>query len=213
MVQASPIEKYLSQLATCLPATPAGRDMVDEARDHLLEAAAAHQAAGMNIQIAELQAVHEFGAAESLVGEFRAVIMARAAQRQARWQLAMVGLLGACGVTVFRFIPIWLGQLSDVLPPPVVACVAAVVLLWPSFVLLVLSLNSRAMYEARWTSGLANVRSAVSWLFAFGFPLCASVVADQVAVLAGASHVWLLAGAVGGYLVTRRVGPDLITHY
>jgi HAAS len=212
MVQASPIEKYLAELATRLPASPGARDMLDEARDHLLEAAVVYEPTGASREVSERRAVQEFGTVEQLARDFRAVIVVRDAQRQARWQLTVVGLLGACGIAVFRLVPVWLGQLSDVLPPPLVAAVAAVVLLWPSLVLLTLSLTSRIWCEAGWIAGLANVRTAVSWLFAFGLPLCASMVTDQAAMLVGASHAWLLAGALGGCLVTRRVVPDLIPH-
>ena len=209
IVQPSPVESYLAVLSACLPPTPARRDLLDEARDHLLEATDAYQIAGANRQSAERRAVQEFGAIEYVAREFRTVILVRDAQRQARWQLAMVGVLALCGFTVFRLIPIWLGQLSDVLPPPLVASVAAVVLLGPSMVLLALSVSSRIWNEVRWTAWLANVRLAVSWLFALGLPICASMVTDQVAVLAGASHAWLLAGVVGGYLVARRVVPNI----
>jgi len=210
-VQASPIEEYLAKFSTCVPSSPVARDMLDEARDHLVEGALALQSAGASRQAAERDAVREFGSIEQLAVEFRTVIMVRDAKRQARWQLVVVGLLGICGFSAFRLIPLWRGQLSEIFPPPLVACAAAAALLCPSLVLLMLSATRRTWHEARWTAWLLSGRTVASWLFVLGLPACASMVADQIAVLVGAPHAWLLAGLLGGLLLARRVVPETTT--
>jgi hypothetical protein len=199
--RASAIDAYLAELAARLPATSSSRDILSEARDHLLEAAAKQEAHGIARQAAEREALERFGNVDELAPAFRTVVEVRDARRQARWQLATTGLLGAFGVSVFRLVPLWRGDLAAFMPPPLAAEVAAVTLLWPSLVLLVLSHTPQAWYESTWSAWRRKARGLATWMFAFGLPVCAALVTDQVTLLLSAPRTWLIVGVLGGCLV------------
>jgi hypothetical protein len=199
------IDAYLAALAGRLPTTSSGRDIVSEARDHLLEAATEYEARGASRQAAERAALREFGSIDELAAEFRTVVAVRDAQRQAAWQLVTTGFLAVCGFSAFRLIPVWRGELADLMPPPLVASLAAVTLLWPSVVLFVLSRTSVVWTKPAWTARLLAARSLAMCLFGLGLPLCAGMVADQVTTLVSAPRMWLIVGALGGCLTAGRL--------
>jgi hypothetical protein len=203
----SPVTEYLDELESHLPATQSTRDLLQEAREHLLSSAEAALDAGLDPVAAEQRAVGEFGPIHDLVGEFRAVAVATDARRQARWQVAVALLLAASGFSVFRLIPIWRGEPTDLVPPPLVASIAAITVVGPSLVLLRLSHSRWLWVEERWPTWLIRACAAARGLFLFGLPVCAGLVTDQVAVLLQAPHIWVAVGAVGGLVVATRIVP------
>jgi hypothetical protein len=198
--RASAIDAYLAELAARLPPTSSSRDLLSEARDHLLEAVAEQEDRGAARHTAERNVLEQFGSVGDLAPAFRSVVEVRDARRQARWQLATTGLLGVVGFSVFRLIPLWRGSLDQLMPPPLAAVVAAVTLLWPSLALLALSNAPQVWCEDAWSGWLLKTRLVATCMFAFGLPVCGALVTGQVTVLLSAPHAWLIVGVLGGSL-------------
>ncbi len=201
------IDAYLAELAASLPRGPAARDLLDEARDHLHDAAAAHEAAGACRAVAERKAVCEFGGVAELGPGFRAVTVVSDARRLAVRQLIGALVLGAWVGSVWHLIP--LAEIA--LPTPglahPVAITAALTLLCPSLLLLALSRTPWPWQDARWLDWLDRARRVASWLFQLGLPISAAMTAHQLALSLGAAHLWLGAGALGGHLVACLLAP------
>lgn len=101
----APIEAYLAGLAAALPPGRAARDLLDEAREHLHEARAAGEAAGLARADAEREAVREFGGLAELAPQFRAAAVVGDAHRQARRQLLGALLLAVCFPAILHLLP------------------------------------------------------------------------------------------------------------
>ncbi len=207
MVRLSPIETYLAELAAGLPASRAARDLLDEAGDHLYEAAAAGEAAGAGREAAEREAVREFGRVAELAPGFRTVAVVCDTRRQANRQLLGILVLASWGASALHLLPMAHGQAPGPAPPWPVALVAAATLLCPSLLLLGLSHTPWPWWGARWLAWLVRARTLASWLFGLGLPACAAMVAHQTALLLSAPHLWLAAGALGGHLVASYLVP------
>jgi hypothetical protein len=193
------LEGYLGELATKLPQSSLTREMLDETRDHLLEATAAFERAGAAREMAERQAVTEFGAIDQLVAEFRAVADVGEARRQARRQTLLAVLLSALSVALF-----WTGQLLqarivDAVLHPLAILVALVTMLGPALLLFALSRLPRTWRPGGWQVWLGRVLRAARWLLVPGLICGVALVCGQTGMVLGASHVWLaLAAVVGG---------------
>ena len=94
---AGPIEDYVRTLDRLLVGPGrAKRDMLAEARDSLVDAAEAYQAAGVDRQGAERRAVAEFGAPSRIAPEYQRELAAGAARRLA----LLVAAVAAGGILV-----------------------------------------------------------------------------------------------------------------
>lgn len=92
---AGPIEDYVRTLDRLLVGPGrVKRDMLAEARDSLVDAAEAYQAAGVDRLYAERRAVAEFGAPGRIAPEYQRELAAGAARRLA----LLVAAVAACGI-------------------------------------------------------------------------------------------------------------------
>ena len=207
----SPAAAYLADLEASLPTGHATRDLLDEIRDHLAEAVAAHQARGCSREAAEREAVRELGTVAELAPEFRTAAVVCDARRQANRQLLGALLLTICGVGVFHFLPGLMAamheQPSALRPILAVTVIAVGVLFVPSLLLLGLSRTPQPWSDARWLAWLLRVRTAARWLFQLGLPVTSAMVAHPVALLAGSPDLWLVVGALTGHLVAGVMVP------
>ena len=205
----APVDVYLEELAASLPRSRAARDLLDEIRDHLYEAAAAREAAGACREAAEREAVRELGTVTELAPEFRTAAAVCDARRQANRQLLGALLLASWGAGVFHLLPAVHEQLTITAPPLPAThlAVAAGSLLCPSLVLLGLSRAPWPWRDARWLAWLVRARTVASWLFQLGLPVSAAMVAQPVALLSSSPHLWLVAGALGGHAVAGFLVP------
>jgi hypothetical protein len=201
------IDAYLEALAASLPRSRAARELLDEARDHLSEAAAAREVAGAGREAAEQAAVREFGEVAELAPGFRTVAVVSDARRQATRQLLGVLVLAGWIASTFHLIPVAHGPLPEPARPHPVALVAVITLLGPSLLLLGLSRTPWPWWGGQWLAWLIRARTLASWLFQLGLPVSAAMVAHQVALLFGGPHLWLAAGALGGHLVANFLVP------
>jgi len=205
----APVDVYLEELAASLPRSRAARDLLDEIRDHLYEAAEAREAAGFSREAAECEAVRDLGTVTELAPEFRTAAEVCDARRQANRQLLGTLMLGTWALSVFHLLPAMQGQLTmPALLLPATHVVAGA-LLGPSLLLLGLSRTPRLWWDARWLAWLVKVRTVASWLFQLGLPVSSAMLAHPVALISGSPHLWLVAGALAGHLVAGVLVPPL----
>jgi hypothetical protein len=202
----TPIDAYLAELAAALPRGRAARDLLDEAREHLHEAAAAGESAGACREDAEREAVREFGGAE-LAPLFRTAAIVCDARRQVVRQLLGALLLIGWGVVIAHLLPATLGLPTLAVLPPATTHAAAGVLLGPSLLLLGLARAPRTWQDGRWLAWLVGARAVAGWLFQLGMAACAALLALPLAAVSDAPHQWSAAGALGGHLVASFLVP------
>ncbi len=205
--ESGPVAAYVTELVSTLPVSGTSHDIIREVRDHLLTTAAAAQNEGLDRIAAEQHAVQEFGPRNELIADFRAVVVATDMRRQARRQVGVAVLLAVCGISVFRFIPIWRGQLSEMLPAPPIAFIAGATVLGPSLALLRLSYLPGVYAEHRWRAWLDRASGTTRVLFIVGLTVCAGLVVDQIVQLGGVPHNSLVVGAVSGLVFAAHVIP------
>ena len=203
----SPVEAYVDELAAALPRGRAARDLLDEVRDHLGDATAAGEAAGIRREDAEREAVRALGSVAELSPQFRAAAVVCDARHQALRQLLGILLLVVWSSVVSHLLPAMLGLLPQPVRPPPATHAAAGALLGPSLLLLGLSRAPWPWRDARWLERLARIRVLASWLFQPGMATCAALLAHPVALASDAPHLWLAASALGGHLVASLLMP------
>jgi len=208
-----PVDAYLEELAASLPRSRAARDLLDEIRDHLCEAAEAGEVAGVTREAAEREAVRDLGTVAELAPDFRTAALVCDARRQANRQLLGTLMLATYCVGVFHLLPAIDGLFTVTAPPHPVALVVAGTLLCPSLVLLGLSRATRLWWDPRWLAWLIRTRTATTWLFQLGLPASATMMAHPVAQLSDSPHLWLVAGALGGHLIAASLVPTLSTRH
>jgi len=215
------VEAYLKELAARLPEHGASRELLDEARDHLLESTAVYERAGAARAAAEQQAVAEFGAVAQLAADFGAVAAVGEVRRQTRAQLIFLLLLTGMGVGVFVVAPLLRGQFVDLVLHPLTGKVAAATILGPALVLRGLSQQPQAWEQGEWLRWLVRMRKLANWLFVPGVSVCVALLAVQAGVVVGAPHAWVAAasvasglcgGVLAGHLVVGTPGAGRHRH-
>lgn len=203
------VEAYLDELAACLPRNVATRELLEETREHLLEATFAYQQAGVTWETAEQQAVCEFGTVADLAADFRAVAAVGDVQRQVRTQLRLLLLLAGLSGVVFTVGPLLPGQLVDWVLHPLMMKVAATTILGPALVLFALSRVPWTWRPGGWLTWLLKARTVANWLCVPGLSVCTALLTGQAGVELGAPQAWLAAGAaaggLGGVFVASRL--------
>ena len=91
MVQVSAVDSYVAELDSVLRGpTRAKRDLLQEAHDHLVDAADAYADDGLSPIEAERRAVRDFGTVRDVMGSYQAILSVGQSRRIGLWMLAAV---------------------------------------------------------------------------------------------------------------------------
>ena len=202
MTNTERIEPYLADLGARLPASPATSDLLDELRDHLLEAA---HVDGPKAATATDSALRDLGPAVELARAFEPLIEQREAHRLGGRVSLAGGWLCAAALASSVLEPALLRQPIEVGP-------IASLLTFLSVAIIAISVGgltllSRTAGASRWRRSLAPMAAAtgiVGAVFVLGAPVLTGVTAIRLADLLGwDGRLAAVLGALGGLIVAR----------
>jgi hypothetical protein len=187
------VDRYLERLAGTLAAGPdERRDLLDEARDHLLQAAADHERRGAGPEAAARLAVEEFGEVGQLAQDWEPVLAMLDARRLAVRLIPGLLLVACAGGAGVVLVP---GH--DPTSNP--GHVAVVGLLAVTILTVILGRQQGIWLQAGWRPWLLAASRSCGWAFAASMAACLVVFAGGAAFERGAAPApWMVAGAVAG---------------
>jgi len=190
---AGDLDRYLERLARSLNASPdQRRDLLDEARDHLLQAAADHERQGAEPEAAGRLAVEEFGEVGELAQDWEPVLAMLGTRRLARRLLPGLVLVACAGIAGVVVVP---GH--DPTSNPGHIAVAG--LLAVTFLTVILGRQQGIWLHARLRPWLLAACRSCGWAFVALMATCLVVFAGGAAFDVGAAPApWMAAAGIAG---------------
>lgn len=187
------LDRYLERLSRSLTAGPEElRDLIDEARDHLLQATADHERQGADPEAAARQAVEQFGEVSQLAQDWEPVLAMLDARRFARRLLLGLLFVASTGFAGIVVVP---GH--DPTNNPGHIAVAA--LLTVTLLTVVLSRQQEIWLRERWRPWLLAAGRSGRWGFVASMVTCVVVFAGSAAFDVGVPPApWMAAAAGAG---------------
>jgi len=206
------LEEYLDELGKRLGRRPeAVRDVVDELRDHLLEATDAHRARGAGAGGAVERALRELGPAAEVAESLRPVTAQRCARSAATRAMLVYLIVFDLGFFAFLLVPVMRSATLDPASMPGLELCEwfGRLGLVSAIAMLVLSRSHRAWSRRGWRP-LIGLILGFGWLLVLSNAVVAPLLLERLALAFGLwlPLPWMLAGGLAaGFATALLVRP------